>query len=88
MPLEKQIKDDIRKWSRLNLEVPNQHLNGMPACPFAKKTWADKKVLIKIKQKNKWYKTELNSHLQKLNLNKHEILIFCDLIYMSFSMHV
>ena len=78
MPLEKQIKDDVRKWSRLNLEVPNQHLNGMPACPFAKKTWAEKKVLIKIKQKNKWYKTELNSHLQKLNLNKHEILIFCD----------
>ena len=64
MQLEKQIKDDIRKWSRLNLEVPNQHLNVMPACPFAKKTWADRKVLIKIKQKNKWYKTELNSHLQ------------------------
>ena len=78
MPLEKQIKDDIRKWSRLNLEVPNKHLNGMPACPFAKKTWADRKVLIKIKQKNKWYKTELNRELDKLNLDKHEILIFCD----------
>ena len=50
MPSEKQIKDDVRKWSRLNLEVPNQHLNGMPACPFAKKTWAEKKVLIKIKK--------------------------------------
>ena len=43
MPLEKQIKNDIRKWSRLNLEVPNQHLNGMPACPFAKKDLGRKK---------------------------------------------
>jgi hypothetical protein len=38
----------------------------------------DRKVLIKIKQKNKWYKTELNKELDKLNLDKHEILIFCD----------
>ena len=81
MQLEKQIKNDVRRWSKLNLEVPNQHLNGMPACPFAKKTWTDKKVLIKIKQKNKWYKSQLNNHLSKLNFEKHEILIFCDPYY-------
>ena len=43
MPSEKQIKDDVRKWSRLNLEVPNQHLNGMPACPLQKKLGQKKK---------------------------------------------
>ncbi len=65
MQLEEQIKEDVRKWSLNYLEVPNVHLGGMPACPFAKKTWADKKVLVEVKQKNKWYKTELNGHIRK-----------------------
>ena len=50
----------------------------MPACPFAKKTWKDKKVLIKIKEKNKHYKSQLSNYLKIFNWNKHEILIFCD----------
>ena len=78
MQLERQIKKDVRKWSEHFLEIPNKHLGGFPACPFAKKTWKDKKVLIKTKIKNKWYKTQLNRHLEKINFNKHEILIFCD----------
>ena len=78
MQLERQIKKDVRKWSEHFLEIPNKHLGGFPACPFAKKTWKDKKVLIKTKIKNKWYKTQLNGHLEKINFNKHEILIFCD----------
>ena len=78
MPSEKQIKDDVRKWSRLNLEVPNQHLNGMPACPFAKKTWNDDKVVVEVKTKFKQYKSELNTHLKQLDFSVHEILIFCD----------
>ena len=78
MRLERRIKKDVRKWSEHFLEIPNKHLGGFPACPFAKKTWKDKKVLIKIKTKNKWYKTQLNGHLEKINFNKHEILIFCD----------
>ena len=78
MQLERQIKKDVRKWSENFLEIPNKHLGGFPACPFAKKTWKDKKVLIKTKIKNKWYKTQLNGHLEKINFNKHEILIFCD----------
>ena len=78
MQLEKQIKDDVREWSRLQLEVPNQHLNGMPACPFAKKSWKEKKVLIKIKRKFKQYKAELNTHVNNLDLEKYDLLIFCD----------
>ena len=38
MQLEEQIKEDVRKWSLNYLEVPNVHLGGMPACPFAKKS--------------------------------------------------
>ena len=81
MSFKKQIKQDVRKWSKHFLEVPNLHLGGVPACPFAKKAWHDKKVLIESKRKNKWYKTELNSHLDKLDFNKHDILIFCDAYY-------
>ena len=78
MQLERQIKKDVRKWSEHFLEIPNKHLGGFPACPFAKKTWKDKKVLIKTKIKNKWYKTQLNAYLSKINFDRHEILIFCD----------
>ena len=78
MPLEEDVKQDVRKWSELFLEVPNQHLGGYPACPFAKKTWADNKVVVEVKRKNKWYKTELNAHLKQLDFSVHEILIFCD----------
>ena len=78
MRLEKLIKKDVRKWSLHYLEVPNVHLGGMPACPFAKKTWAENKVLVEVKEKNKWYKSQLNLHLNQLDLNIHELLIFCD----------
>ena len=39
MPLEEDVKQDVRKWSEHFLEIPNKHLGGFPACPFAKKTW-------------------------------------------------
>ena len=45
MPLEEEIKKDVRKWSEHFLEIPNKHLGGFPACPFAKKTWKDNKVV-------------------------------------------
>ncbi len=50
MQLEKQIKNDVRKWSEHFLEIPNKHLGGFPACPFAKKTWKDDKVLVHVKE--------------------------------------
>ena len=75
---KKEIVADVRKWSEHYLEIPNKHLGGFPACPFAKKTWKDNKVVIEVKRKSKWYKTELNAHLKQLDFSVHEILIFCD----------
>lgn len=40
------IEKDIRDWSRYVLEIPNAHLQGLPACPYAKKAWRDNKVLV------------------------------------------
>ena len=78
MPLEEDVKQDVRKWSELYLEIPNKHLGGYPACPFAKKTWTDNKVVVEVKRKNKWYKSELNGHIKQLDFDVHELLIFCD----------
>jgi len=40
------IEQDIRDWSQEVLEVPNAHLNGLPACPYAKRAWMDNKVKV------------------------------------------
>ena len=76
-----EIIDDVRLWSKHYLEVPNLHLGGVPACPFAKKTWYNKKAWVSVKTKGSVYKTELSNHLKNLNFNVSEILIFCDPYY-------
>ncbi len=77
----REIKEDVRLWSKHYLEVSNKHLGGFPACPFAKKAWLDNKVQVEIKIKNYHYKKELNELIYKLDFNEKEILIFCDPYY-------
>ena len=79
--LRTEIIDDVRLWSKHYLEVPNLHLGGVPACPFAKKAWHDKKVWVSVKSKGSQYKKELNNHIKNLNFNVSEILVFCDPYY-------
>jgi len=40
------IENDLRSWSREVLEVPNEHLKGMPPCPYAKEAWKKDKVFV------------------------------------------
>ena len=40
------IEHDIRDWSKYVLEVPNEHLGGLPACPYAKQAWLKNKVKV------------------------------------------
>ena len=83
-PTRQQIIEDVRLWSKHFLEVPNLHLGGVPACPFAKKAWLDKKVWVTVKSKYSPYKKELNNCLKNLDFSVSEILIFCD-PYFSYS---
>ena len=76
-----QIIEDVRLWSKHYLEVPNLHLGGVPACPFAKKAWHDKKVWVSVKTKGSTYKSELNNPIKNLDFSISEILIFCDPYY-------
>lgn len=47
--LEKTICDEIRAWSAHALELPNAFFGGLPPCPYARKAWADDRVLIIFK---------------------------------------
>ena len=42
------VEQDIRNWSHNFLEVPNEKLNGLPPCPYAKQAWLDNKVTFSI----------------------------------------
>ena len=76
-----EIINDVRLWSKYYLEVPNIHLGGVPACPYAKKAWHDDKVWIAVKTKRSTYKKELNDCIKNLDFSKKDILIFCDPYY-------
>ena len=52
MSLEEDIKNEIRLWSKEALEKPNENYNNMPACPFAKRAWADNRVGFVFKKDN------------------------------------
>jgi hypothetical protein len=39
-----EIENEIRQWSREYLEPVNPQFAGMPACPFAAKSWAEDRV--------------------------------------------
>ena len=80
-PTREQIIQDVRLWSKYYLEASNVHLGGVPACPFAKKAWADDKVWVAVKTKGSTYKAELNTHIKNLDFLVSEILIFCDPYY-------
>jgi len=54
MSLEGEIREEIRLWSKEALEQPNEHYNGLPACPFAKKAWSDDRVDFVFKYDSSW----------------------------------
>ena len=86
-PTRHQIIDDVRLWSKHFLEVPNLHLGGVPACPFAKKAWLDKKVDIQLRNPDKGYISNLHRSVKDHDFDKKEILIFCDLFYKEYSLN-
>ena len=79
--------EEIRLWSKHYLEVRNKHLNGLPACPFARKSWAQNKVDIQIRNTDQGYTRDLHRHVKKLDFDKKELLIFCDVNYKQYSLN-
>ncbi len=85
--VKKLIHEEIRLWSKHYLEVRNKHLNGLPACPFARKSWAQNKVDIQIRNTDQGYTRNLHKHVKKIDFDKKELLIFCDVNYKQYSLN-
>ena len=85
--VKKLIHEEIRLWSKHYLEVRNKHLNGLPACPFARKSWAQNKVDIQIRNTDQGYTRDLHKHVKKLDFDKKALLIFCDVNYKQYSLN-
>jgi hypothetical protein len=85
--VKKLIHEEIRLWSKHYLEVRNKHLNGLPACPFARKSWAQNKVDIQIRNTDQGYTRDLHRHVKKLDFDKKELLIFCDTNFKQYSLN-
>ena len=85
--IKKLIHQEIRLWSKHYLEVRNKHLNGLPACPFARKSWAQNKVDIQIRNTDQGYTRDLHKHVKKIDFDKKELLIFCDTNFKQYSLN-
>jgi|TARA_R100000900_G_scaffold144372_1_gene128338 hypothetical protein len=85
--IKKLIYTEVRLWSKHYLEVPNKHLNKMPACPFAAKAWMDSKVDIVVRNPQVGYVRELHKHVKNINFNKKEILIYCDVYFKEYGLN-
>ena len=42
------VYKELRSWSSSVLEVPNPHLAGLPACPYAKKSWSENRIDVLV----------------------------------------
>jgi len=72
------LMKELRQWSKDVLEKPQSKFNGLPACPFAKKTWNDNKVNIMISQCGDW--SDLMDAIINFNDDYH-VIIYCGTDY-------
>ena len=42
------VYKELRSWSSSVLEVPNPQLAGLPACPYAKKSWSENRIDVLV----------------------------------------
>lgn len=52
--LEKDIYQEILAWSEHTLQKPNPYFNNLPACPYAKKAWAEGRVAVLFKSEDNY----------------------------------
>jgi len=77
------IEKDLRNWSRDVLEVPNEALGGLPACPFAKKAWKQRKVNV-VETTGLVYTTEKEAKV--FHNHRYELVVVASYNYPDISM--
>lgn len=80
--MKRTITQDIITWSKNFIEKPNKDLDGMPVCPFAKKTRQDDKLnIIEVKQSKDFLNEVVD---QAKSFGKYDVVIIaCDDMYIS-----
>lgn len=63
MQVNNTIEKDLRSWSKHVLEVPSEHLNGLPPCPYARKAWLENRVTVIETTEDVLLSAFLNRHL-------------------------
>jgi len=53
-PRERAIVEELLAWSAQVLEVPSEHFNGLPPCPYAKAAWAEGRVSVIFKYEHNY----------------------------------
>tara|TARA_R100000773_G_C4218874_1_gene117409 strand:+ start:2333 stop:2857 length:525 start_codon:yes stop_codon:yes gene_type:complete len=66
-------KKIIRAWSKEVLEPKSDFHNGLPACPFAKKSWLNERVKIQVCQEDDW--SDLTDSILKFD-DSIDVLIY------------
>lgn len=51
---QKGVIKELKDWTHLGLNVPNEFFNGLPPCPFARQAWLDNKVAVIFDDTNSW----------------------------------
>jgi hypothetical protein len=76
--VERAIMDEIRAWSKHALEEKNPYFNNLPACPYARKAWAENQVRFVFK-----YESSAKTVFEELcDFNdSYELVIVVDMNY-------
>lgn len=70
-----EYKEYLTKWAVEVLSVPNELLNSLPICPFAKKAMIDGSIdIVKVND----YVTEIRNSLSNWNDKYQAVIFVCD----------
>ena len=75
-PTERRVMEELRSWSAIGLETPNDYFNNLPPCPFAHQAWSENKVAILFKREDS-YQT-LYSAISQFD-DQYDLAILVDL---------
>ena len=75
----KTITEDIISWSKDFIELPNKHLGGVPACPYAKKARLNDRVrIVEINNAHQLLETIVYECNNIKDFDKQITIIGCD----------
>ena len=78
--LSEGVKKEIRLWSKTALEVPEENVNNLPMCPFAKKAWDSGRVKIHV-QNLKKYRLDLHDSILEKFDDSYDVEIIVDVCF-------